>query len=357
LRQWRPIRVASETPQAQAATPSLAAPFFLQAEDAVLHALALPNLPPSQRRTAAIFAVEDQIAQPLEQVRVVLGPQFPEGSGTWLVAVVDQAVLARAMGHAGLARPVLAAVMQVPVPDSGWSVAQSTAHLLIRRPDGSGFAVDSGLARQLWQMQGAPTLTGYGEGLPDELPFAARLPLPDGPDLPVWSFDLAATTGRRPSYVKRSRWLWAIGFGMAAITTHLALMALDVSAQKHLAAQSLQTLAQAVAPFAGSGEDPVTTATRVLAAQGAATAPAFLTLAASAIGTLPPPQSGVSLRSLRFDEATGALVLAVIAPDIPALQAVEAALTAAGHLVAAGPASSRNGAAEAEMTITGGASP
>ena len=358
-----PVAVPAAKAQEQAKSgpvsraQSLVLPYLLPAEDVVIHAIALPNLPPGQRRAAAAFAVEDFIAQPLDQVRVVLGPHYPEGSGKWLVAVVGAAVLARAVDQAGPARPVLAEVMGLPIPAEGWSVAQRDGRLLIRRDDGSGFAIDRSLALPLWQMQGTPTLTGYGEGLPDELAFAARLPWPAINGLPEWGFDLAAITGRRPSYAKRSKWLWAAGFVALALAAHLTIVALDVYALQRLAAQSRQALADSVAPYAATGEDPVAAATRVLAAQGAATAPAFLTLASRAIGALPPPESGVSLRGLRFDEARGRMVLAVIAPDITTLQAVEAALVAAGLAVVAGPASSRNGAAEAEMTITTGQAP
>ena len=354
-----PAAKAQEQAQARpnSAAQNLSRPFLLPAEDVVIHAIALPNLPPGQRRAAAAFAVEDFIAQPLDQVRVVLGPQYPEGSGKWLVAVVEAAVLARAVGQAGPARPVLAAVMGLPIPADGWSVAQRDGRLLIRRDDGSGFAIDRSLALPLWQMQGMPPLTGYGEGLPDDLSFAARLPWPENNGLPEWSFDLAAITGRRPSYAKRSKWLWAAGFVALALAAHLTIVALDAYALQRLAAQSRQALAEAVAPYAATGEDPVAAATRVLAAQGAATAPAFLTLVSRAIAALPPPESGVSLRGLRFDEAGGRMVLAVIAPDITTLQSVEAALTAAGLTTVAGPASSRNGAAEAEMTVTDGAAP
>lgn len=332
-------------------------PFFLPAADVVIHAIALPNLPPGQRRAAASFAVEELIAQPLDQVRVVLGPEFPEKSGKWLVAVVDLAVLARAVGQAGLARPVLASVMAVPVPVAGWSLAQREGAVLIRSADGSGMAVDPGLAVSLWQAQGQPALTGFGEDLPGGLTFANRLPWPDTVGLPAGSFDLAAITGRRASYDKRSRWVWGAGFVALALTAHLTLAALDVYALQRLATQSLQALAEAVAPFAAAGEDPVAAATRVLAAQGAATAPAFLSLVPRAIGAIPPPDSGVSLRGLRFDEVTGRMVLAVIAPDITTLQMVEAALVAAGLDVVAGPASSRDGAAEAEMTVSAGEAP
>ena len=371
LRFRRPVPTADPAqPQAKNPSQALAQPFLLPAEDVVIHAITLPNLPPGQRRAAAAFAVEDFIAQPLDQVRVILGPQYPEGSGKWLVAVVDLALLARAAGHAGhaglarpvlarpvLARPVLAEVMALPIPAAGWSVALREGRLLIRRADGSGFAVDPSLALPLWQMQGMPTLTGYGEGLPDDLPCAARLPWPEIEGLPPWSFDLAAITGRRPTYAKRSKWHWAAGFVAVALAAHLTLAALDVHALQRLAADSRQALAEAVAPYAAAGEDPVVAATRVLAAQGAATAPAFLSLATSAISALPPPDSGVSLRSLRFEEVTGRMVLAVIAPDITTLQAVEAALVAAGLNTIVGPASSRNGAAEAEMTVTTGAAP
>ena len=353
LRSRRGVAAPGQT-DAGSRVQALAQPYLLDGEDVVIHAITLPNLPPGQRRAAASFAVEDVIAQPLDQVRVILGPQYPDASGTWLVAVVELELLARAVVQAGLARPVLAAVMGLPIPAAGWSVARRDGRVLIRRDDGSGFAVDPGLALPLWQMQGTPALTGYGDDLPEGLTYAARLPWPEFTGLPPFGFDLAAITGRRPSYAKRSQWLWAAGFAAVALAAHLTVAALDVYALQRLATESRQALAEAVAPYAAADEDPVAAATRVLAAQGAATAPAFLTLATRAIGALPPPDSGVSLRGLRFDEATGRMVLAVIAPDITTLQAVEAALTGAGLTTVAGPASSRDGAAEAEMTVTDG---
>ena len=259
----RPASVSvSARPQVKDPSRSLAQPYLLNGEDVVIHAIALPNLPPGQRRAAAAFAAEEFIAQPLDQVRVVLGPQYPEGSGKWLVAVVELAVLARAVGQAGLARPVLAEAMALPIPAEGWSVAVREHRLLIRRDDGSGFAVDPGLALPLWLMQGQPVLTGYGDGLPDDLTLAARLPWPESAGLPPWSFDLAAITGRRPSYAKRSQWLWVAGFAALALAAHLTLAAVDVYALQRLATESRQRLAKAVAPYAAAGEDPVAAATR-----------------------------------------------------------------------------------------------
>lgn len=344
---------ATATTRSAAKSPS--APYLLSGEDVVLYAVDLPNLTSAQRRAAAAFAVEELIAQPLHRVRVVLGPQYPATSGKWLVAVVDAAVLADAADQAGQNRPVLAETMMLQIPSVGWLVEARADRILVRRDDGSGFALDRDLFVLLWQMQGKPPLIGSGDVLPDDCDFASRQPSGiESTALPPWSFDLTAIAGRRPSYAKRPRWLWVAGFAALALSAHLALTALDVYATRRLAAESMQKLSEAVGANAAAGENPVATATRLLAAQGAQSAPAFLSLVTRAVAALPSGDKGVSLRGLRFDEKTGQLVLAVIAPDITTLQDVEAALNAAGLVAVAGPASSRNGAAEAEMTLTAG---
>jgi len=340
---------------ARSAAQNPSAPYLLSGEDVVMYAVDLPNLNATQRRAAAAFAVEEVLAQPLHRVRVVLGPQYPATSGKWLVAVVDSEVLAQAADEAGRNRPVLAETMMLQIPSVGWLVESRKDRILVRRDDGSGFALDRELFLQLWQMQGKPPLTGCGDDLPEDWDFASRQSSPHSIEstvLPTWSFDLAAVTGRRPSYAKRSKWLWVAGFAALALSAHLAITALDVYAMRRLAAESLEKLSEAVGANAAAGENAVSAAARLLAAQGALGAPAFLSLVTRALAALPPVDQGVSLRGLRFDEKTGRLVLAVIAPDIPTLQDVEAALNAAGLVAVAGPASSRNGAAEAEMTLT-----
>ncbi|HSQ81545.1 MAG TPA: type II secretion system protein GspL [Casimicrobiaceae bacterium] len=104
-----------------------------------LVALALPSMPAARLRAAAAYAIEDQLATPVDESVVATGPQGDDGSV--LAAVASAAmVTATAAGVPGLAR-LLPESALAPVHD-GWTWCASAAGgTFIRRSDGSTLAI------------------------------------------------------------------------------------------------------------------------------------------------------------------------------------------------------------------------
>ena len=330
-------------------------PLILPGEDVVLMSVTLPALAPAPRRAAAAFAVEDRLAQPLEDVRVVLGSQLPAGSGQWLVAVVSEQRIAR-ISAAEPDRAVLTDVMYLPVPPAGWAVQCTADRMLVRLADGSGFVMASGLAVDLWQAQGRPPITAYGADLPAAFGPVTTLPLPSSDGMPPDGFDLGAAAVRAQGRLPRG-WKPILGLIIAGLTAHLGLVLLDGYATTRIVGDREAVLAQQLGAARAPEEDVLAAAARSLSARSPASAPAFLDLLTAAYGALPPAEAGVTLRTLRYRDSDGSLTLGLAAGDIAALQDVEAGLAAAGLAVTAGPATTRNGVAEAEIGLTSEAAP
>jgi len=330
--------------------PGMLDPVMLAGEDVLLLSIALPPLPPAQQRAAAAFAVEDRLAQPLEEVRVILGPQYPPGSGHWLVAVVAERLLAAtAAAHPG--RVLLSDVMRLPVPAQGWMVQGSSGRVLLRLPDGTGMALATPLALDLWRSAGEPAVCGHGPGLPVEFGVTDPLPLPAVSGIPADGFDLGGATAQRLAALPAG-WKPLAGLLALALAAHLGLTVLDSRSLARLVATREAALATQLTRPPARGEDILTAAARTLAEATPAAATGFLDLLAKAYSVLPAAGSGVSLSTLRYRATGGQLTLGLVAGDIATLQDVEAALAAAGLRVSTGPAATRSGVAEVEMTVT-----
>lgn len=149
---------------------------LVPAEDVLTLGVALP-LPSHGRRLAALpFAIEDRIADRLDAVHLALATW--RTGANWLAAVVDrdrmQAWLTAAeeagLGDASLMPDALA----LPLPAEGrWNVLRGgDGRILVRRPDGTGFAARQPLFLVLWQSAGKPPcdeLAGFDALVPIEL--------------------------------------------------------------------------------------------------------------------------------------------------------------------------------------------
>ena len=111
----------------------------LAANAARLVALELPPLPPARLRAAAAYAIEDQLATPIDEAVVATGAQRDDGRV--LVAVASGAtVAALAAGAPRIAR-LLPESALAPVLD-GWTWCESAAGgSFVRRSDGSTLAL------------------------------------------------------------------------------------------------------------------------------------------------------------------------------------------------------------------------
>ncbi len=348
------INPAGFAPPAEQSADAAGRAALMPGEEVLLLTVALPAMTAAQRRATVAYAIEDRIAQPLELVHVVLGPQVPgaHDPGLWLVAVVSHAAMSTRLATALPASvPLVPDVLTLPVPMAGaWSVLAQASRVLVRLPDTTGFATTAALLPVFWAAAGRPQMIPYGGTLPGGIPVAAQAVLPAaGVPLPS-GFDLR--TGRyspRGAGVPRGARALAAVLALA-LAGHLALLALDVSGLGRIVAQREAALRQALGtaaqPVAGDLDAALASA---LAARMPALAGGFLPLLAQAFAAIGAQSGSVTVKTLRY--APDSLSLTLEAPDLAALQAVQNAFEAAGLAVAAGPATSANGAAEAQMTL------
>lgn len=325
---------------------------WLPSEDALLLSVPLPAMSAAQRRTAIGFAIEDDLAQPLDRVQVVLGPQI--APGRWLVAVVARDVLAAITPPQG--HRVMPDALSVPVPDTGWAVLGQGARVLVRLADGTGFATDADGAVQMWRMAGSPPVRSHGGPLPAGLAVTDTAPLPDGPDAALARFDLMA--GMRPHGGARlPRAVVRAGAVVAAfVLGHLLIAGADLIALTRLeTTREAQVRAALDAAGQPAGADLTDSLSRALSGRDAPMDAGFLDLATRIFAAIPDQAGQVSLSELRYAAADDSVVMTLEAPDLEALQRTEAGLLAAGLSVQAGAASTGDGAAFVQMTVGRGA--
>jgi len=134
---------------------------LVPAEDVSLFAVDLP-VARRDRRAAPGFAVEDQLAVPLEEPHIALGPRL---RGTqFLVAAMDARKMPRETGQI-----VVPEQMTLPAPNADrptWRVQHSGARVLVRASDGTGFAASLDQLGKLWAAFQAPQIETVGEALP-----------------------------------------------------------------------------------------------------------------------------------------------------------------------------------------------
>lgn len=329
---------------------------FVPTETALLLNVTLPRMAASQRRSAVQFAVEDKIAQPLDQVHVVLGPKVHDdgGSAAWLVAVIGNAVMENIVAtQPANAGAMLLDVLALQVPAEGeWAVLAANDRVLVRLPDWSGFATTSTLLPIFWKASGSPKIVLLGGVLPDEMPVAAFVAMEKSIDPNLLRFDLrTGRFGRPGAGLPKGARAVALVFALAIIG-HLSLLALDIVGLRRIATTQESALRLALEaagqPIVG---DVGSTLTAALTAQNQPVSSEFLPLLAQSFGAISPQSGQLQIRDLRFAEAQNALTLTIEAPDLAALQTAETAFAAAGLQVGAGAATTADGAAEAQMTL------
>ena len=208
----------------------------------------------------------------------------------------------------------------------------------------------------LWAAAGSPGLVVLGDEFPFQIEASSREALATTLDPKMMTFDLRA--GR---YARRGAG-WPTGARALAATAavacigHLSLLGLDIVAlQRNVVAQETkvrQALDKTGAPVTGDVDSALTAA---LATQIPAKTGGFLPLLAQSFSAISAQAGLVQVKDMRFSQANAALTLTIEAPDLTALQAIETAFVAAGLQVAAGAATTGDGAAEAQMIVSAAA--
>ena len=323
---------------------------WLPSEQALLLAVSLPRMTASQRKAAVAFAVEDQIARPLDDVHVVLGPALPDGR--WLVAVVARDVLASFQTAAPGMR-ILPEAMALPVPDMGqWSARVVESRVVLRMADGTGMAVAAPMLRALHGLAGAPGIILYGGQLPDGMAAVAEAALP--PIMRAAGFDLRHVGNGAGVLTPTLRRV-----GLVVLLAAIAHLGLVLAERVMLARQLATAQADLRAALTTAGQpadiDLDRGVARVLAGGQPDKASGFLPLIAAVFAGIEPLSGRVFVRDLKYEADQSTLTLTLEAPDLGTLQEVEVALTAAQVQVTAGAATTAGGLAEQQLLLRGAA--
>ena len=133
----RVLERGRSTPAHWPATPQVEV--VLAAEAVRLVALRLPPMPPARLRAAAAYAIEDQIATPIDEAAVATGPQRDDGSV--LAAVASGATVAAIAAAVPRIARLLPESALAPRSD-GWTWCASAAGgSFVRRNDGSTLVI------------------------------------------------------------------------------------------------------------------------------------------------------------------------------------------------------------------------
>ena len=320
--------------------------------------VALPPLPKGQRRSAAAFAVEPFIGQPLEDAQVVLGPRLEaDAASSYLVVVMTHDVHAQILAEHRLSKARLVPdVLLLPRPSlDHWVVANRDGRLLARLPDGTGFAAPEPAFLAIWAQSGRPAVDWHHGTPPAGLPLASqdRSPMPLIPEPALARFDLAE--GRVPDW-RQPRKLAALAAVLVlGLCAHLTLLAVDTHGLAVVADASearLRTSLTARGIAVGTSVDAAV-ATAVRGAQGGK-GPAFLALLSQTMQAMAAQTGLVTLQDLSFDHRAARLTMTLAAPDLGPLQEAAAMLTKAGLAADLGASTTSKGQARATIAVKAG---
>jgi len=288
------------------------ATILVPTEQVRLLAVDLPLSSRAKRLEALPFAIEDQIAEPVESLHLALGAEI--APKRYLVGVVRHELMegwvdlaeSAGLGQAAMVPDTLA----LPQPAEGeWAVDLGETRALVRSGDGAGFAIPAPLLRAAWDAAGAPPALAYGTALPPEMMLgrAALAPAPLATRLLAPALDLrqgryAVRRAGTTTFWRRLGWIVAIG-AMA----HTAIALADTMMLRSIADRRA-TETRAVAALAAPGVNlsgDLRTAIPDLLPKGGAKAPdAFVPLVARISGALQPLGGALSVRQMAFEGNT-----------------------------------------------------
>jgi general secretion pathway protein L len=318
--------------------------------------LTLPPLSAHQRTAAALFAAEPLLAQPLEEMQVVLGPQLgPEPAAQWLaVFMTKTAFQALMQAHSGSKSKLVPDALLLPRPPEGqWSVARLDTRFLARLPDGTGFAADETGFRAVWAQSGRPGLSWQHGTVPPDMPVSAQtnLPLPLAPEPALARLDLAED--RLPDWRHSSRLAALAAVLLLGLAASLCLLAFDAHRLTLVAEASEAQVRQALSDrgiAVGTSVDAAVA--QVLHSAEAGRSPGFLAQLSFAFDALGDLSGNVTLQDISFDNRTGRLSMTLIAPELGTLQQAATLLTGAGFKTDLGTSTLNDGQARATVNLT-----
>ncbi|PVX30460.1 type II secretion system protein GspL [Sphingomonas pokkalii] len=305
-----------------------------------LLAVDLP-LPNRAKRLAALpFAIEDQVAEPIDSLHLALGAKLnPEDApARYLVGAVRRETMAGWVALAesqGLgAAPMVPDALLLPRPAEGWSVEIRDGRALVRAADGAGFALPLPLLPAAWEAAGRPLVHRLADPLPDPMPAqaaaadtrpAAARAKAAAAELDLRQGAYAARGGRIGNGWRRLGWIVAIGAAAHVAIAGGDAVLLSIIAKRR--ASETRELVAIAAPGADLSGDFKGRVTDLLPAGSSAPPDRFVPLLARVSAGLSPLAGSISVQAIRFEGTVMTLDCAAGAPDLAAR--IAAALRAA----------------------------
>lgn len=323
----------------------------------------LPNQGASELRRSAAFALEDDLAVPVEDAHVAIGQPLPDGSRP--VHVVDPALMEEwvsILNAAGLKTARLVADASV-LPATPIAV-DAGGHILFS-VGGRRFAVDAQLPddalRAFANKSDAPVVAsgdqiarrlGVTEAQLSSLPLLGQLAqwAENGP--PLTDLRQGAFVSRRQAEIRIGAWRPALILAAAATVAFLSVTALEIHSLSRLAA-ALDSQARATYAAAFPGAPiPANLAAAVRSQNTAPVANRLLFLEATALlYEAIPDDSGIAIQSLRYDRATGRLLANLVYPNFGSDADLKNALEANGIAVSLGDSRQQDGQVLGDLTL------
>lgn len=303
-------------------------------EQVRLLAIDLPLASRAKRLEALPFAIEDQIAEPIESVHLALGAEI--APKRYLVGVVRHDVMAGwvdaaeevGLGHAAMVPDALA----LPRPAEGeWAVELDADRTMVRAGDGTGFAVPPAMLQAVWQAADRPAARSYGAPLPAEMMAGGSTIAPEAlserllaPALDLRQGRYARRRAALPNVWRRLGWIVALGAAAhVVIATADTLMLRRIADRREADARAVVALA---APGANLGGDLAASVADLLPTGSSAPPDAFLPLLTRVSGALGPLSGALTVRAI--DYQANALTIDLDGTDPGLAGRVDAALRA-----------------------------
>ncbi|WP_197277357.1 type II secretion system protein GspL [Sphingomonas profundi] len=328
--------------------PPAAGTLFVPGEDVLLLAVDLPLASAARRLEALPFAIEDRIADPIEAVHLAIGGEI--GSRRYLVAVVRHAAMQGWIaGDGGAQAALVPDVLALPMPaPATWTVDLRGARALVRREDGTGFALPAAQLEAVWRAAGRPPCHAVGEALAPAFGMPADPPAeaPPGPTIDLRQGIYARALRRLEGPWRRVAIVIAIG-----LCGHLGLLMADTLALRRIAddrRDETRALIARAAPGQWGGDDVMTVAMDLLPASDRGAGPLMPLLARASAG-LAPLMPALAVRSIAFDAGAATLTLDLEARDAATLARAARALGAAAPVPVA-----EGGRVHALLAVRGG---
>ncbi|RYY29439.1 MAG: general secretion pathway protein GspL [Sphingomonadales bacterium] len=284
------------------------ATILVPTEQVRLLAVDLPLANRTKRLAALPFAIEDQIAEPVDSVHLALGAEI--GTKRYLAGVVSHDFIARWIVLAeqfGLSNAAIVPdALSLPRPaDGSWAVELSASRALVRSGEGTGFAIPASMLRAAWESAGRPPVTSYGAPPPEDM--MAKQGVLDSTDLANPALDLRQGIYARRNAGQSTLWRrlgWVVALGAAA---HVVIAAADTLMLRSIAdrrAADTRALVATTSPSVTIGDDLVGEVTNLIPVGSNAKPDSFTPLVTRVSGALAPLAGSLSVRTMSFQADT-----------------------------------------------------